>query len=177
MGGLIMAQRKGNGVVKYDNKRKSEAYVRGNTVRKLHIAEPFSNEPMSPEEYVEKRKRRTAQEKKIRRANRMNFLYTVAVLGVVALMFTICYQYLNMQASVKNSASEIAQLEQQLAKIKSSNDEEEQEINASIDYDAIYNTAVNELGMIYPERNQVITYDAGVSEYVKQYQDIPEQDK
>ena len=54
-----MAQRKGNGVVKYDNKRKSEAYVRGNTVRKLHIAEPFSNEPMSPEEYVEKRKRRT----------------------------------------------------------------------------------------------------------------------
>ena len=107
----------------------------------------------------------------------MNFLYTVAVLGVVALMFTICYQYLNMQASVKNSASEIAQLEQQLAKIKASNDEEEQEINASIDYDAIYNTAVNELGMIYPERNQVITYDAGVSEYVKQYQDIPEQDK
>ena len=33
--------------------------------------------------------------------------------------------------------------------------------------------AVNELGMVYPERDQVITYDAGVSEYVKQYHDIP----
>ena len=31
----------------------------------------------------------------------------------------------------------------------------------------------NELGMVYPERDQVITYDAGVSEYVKQYHDIP----
>ena len=34
MGGLIMAQRKGNGVVKYDNKRKSEAYVRGKKKKK-----------------------------------------------------------------------------------------------------------------------------------------------
>ena len=41
------------------------------------------------------------------------------------------------------------------------------------DYEQIYNTAVNELGMVYPERDQVITYDAGVSEYVKQYHDIP----
>ena len=52
-------------------------------------------------------------------------------------------------------------------------DELELEINAGIDYEQIYNTAVNELGMVYPERDQVITYDAGVSEYVKQYHDIP----
>jgi hypothetical protein len=33
---------------------------------------------------------------------------------------------------------------------------------------------VNELGMIYPDRNQVITYDSTISEYVKQYKDIPQ---
>ena len=167
-----MVQRKRSRLVRYDNTRRTDSYVHGNTVRKLHVAEPFSNETMSPEEYVEQRKQRRLQEKKIKRANKMNLLYTIAVVGVVAVMFTVCYQYLNLQASVKNS-----KLEQQLAKITNSNDEKEQEINASIDYDAILNTAVNELGMVYPDRNQVITYDAGESEYVKQYQNIPEQNK
>lgn len=172
-----MVQRKRSRVVRYDNTRRTDSYVHGNTVRKLHVAEPYSNETMSPEEYVEQRKQRRLQEKKIKRANKMNLLYTIAVVGVVAVMFTVCYQYLNLQASVKNSASDIAKLEQQLTKITNSNDEKEQEINASIDYNAILNTAVNELGMVYPDRNQVITYDAGESEYVKQYQNIPEQNK
>lgn len=61
----------------------------------------------------------------------------------------------------------------ELNELTNSNDELELEINAGIDYEQIYNTAVNELGMVYPERDQVITYDAGVSEYVKQYHDIP----
>ncbi len=170
-----MAQRKRNRVVRYDNK--TNTYIHGNTVKRLNVAPEFTNGTVQQEEYAEQRKRRKEQERQVKRANKMNLVYTMAVVGVVALMFTICYQYLSMQASVKNSASEIAKLEQQLVKITASNDEEEQKINASIDYDAIYNTAVNELGMVYPERNQVITYDAGESEYVKQYQDIPEQDK
>ena len=62
---------------------------------------------------------------------------------------------------------------EELNELTNSNDELELEINAGIDYEQIYNTAVNELGMVYPERDQVITYDAGVSEYVKQYHDIP----
>ena len=33
-------------------------------------------------------------------------------------------------------------------------------------------TAVNELGMVYPSRSQVIGYDSKESEYVKQYKDI-----
>ncbi len=49
----------------------------------------------------------------------------------------------------------------ELNELTNSNDELELEINAGIDYEQIYNTAVNELGMVYPERDQVITYDAG----------------
>ena len=36
----------------------------------------------------------------------------------------------------------------------------------------ISDTAVNELGMVYPNRSQVINYDSKESEYVKQYKDI-----
>ena len=155
----------------YNKKRTS--YVYGNTVRRVEVAEPFSNVPKTFEELEEERREKRKQQKRIRRANRNNFLYTVAVSAIVAGIFTICYQYLNLQSSVKNAATEVANLEQQLTELTAENDEAEIEINAGIDYDAIYNTAVNELGMTYPNKSQVVTYSGGESEYVKQYQDIP----
>jgi hypothetical protein len=37
--------------------------------------------------------------------------------------------------------------------------------------------ATNELGMVSPQNNQVITYDSNLSDYVRQYKDIPEENK
>ncbi|MFQ9896462.1 MAG: hypothetical protein ACLRWA_09985 [Lachnospira sp.] len=106
----------------------------------------------------------------------MNFLYTVAVTAVVAVMFGLCYQYLNLQSEVKTNAAAVSDLEMQLNTLTSQNDEREAQAEADIDYDAIYDTAVNELGMVYPAKGQVIRYAAGESEYVKQYQNIPNAD-
>ena len=102
----------------------------------------------------------------------MNFLYTVAVTAVVAVMFGLCYQYLNLQSEVKTNAAAVSDLEMQLNTLTSQNDEREAQAEADIVYDAIYDTAVNELGMVYPSRSQVIGYDSKESEYVKQYKDI-----
>ena len=126
----------------------TSSYVSGNTVRKLAAA---------PQ----------------RRYEEYDFLYTVGVSYIVITIFAICLQYLNVQSQVKTNSTAVTRLQSELNELTNSNDELELEINAGIDYEQIYNTAVNELGMVYPERDQVITYDAGVSEYVKQYHDIP----
>jgi len=42
----------------------------------------------------------------------------------------------------------------------------------SVNLDEIREKAMNELGMVYPSRSQVIGYDSKESEYVKQYKDI-----
>ena len=157
-----MARKSYGNTIKYE---KRTGYVQGNTVRKLQVAEPYSNDPTSIE-----------QLRKIRRANKMNFLYTVAVTAVVAVMFGLCYQYLNLQSEVKTNAAAVSDLEMQLNTLTSQNDEREAQAEADIDYDAIYDTAVNELGMVYPAKGQVIRYAAGESEYVKQYQNIPNAD-
>ena len=81
---------------------------------------------------------------------------------------------LSLQSNVKKNAGAVSKLQTELNNITTQNDELEVEINAGINYDSLYNTAVNELGMVYPESDQVITYDAGVSEYVKQYSNIPD---
>lgn len=159
--------------IKYESRA---GYVEGSTVRKFHVAEPYSNDTTGIEQLGEERRRKREQQRKIRRANKLNFIYTVAVTGVVALIFGLCYQYLNLQSEVKSNAAQISNLEMQLNTLTSKNDEAEAQAEADIDYDAIYDTAVNELGMIYPEKGQVIRYAAEESEYVKQYQDIPNAD-
>ena len=125
-----------------------KAYEYGSAARQLNMnAQPLRLN----EESEESREQRRAKQKQIRHNNKINLMYTVVVATVASVVFFICYQYLNVQA--------------------------EADINASIDYDAIYDTAVNDLGMIYPGKGQVITYDSKESEYVKQFKDVPEAGK
>lgn len=149
------------------------AYVSGSAVKKLYVQQPLQQPEADNEAQIERRVRRKRENAQIHRANKLNFLYTISVSLVVGVIFGICFQYLNLQTSVKNNASEISQLEAKYNSLKESNDELEAEINAGIDLDAIYDTAVNELGMVYPSKSQVLNYDSGESEYVIQYQDIP----
>ena len=50
----------------------------------------------------------------------------------------------------------------------------ETRINTSIDLDNIYKIATEELGMVYANKGQVRMYNKTESEYVRQYEDIPE---
>ena len=146
------------------------AYEYGSTARQLNTAQPLRRD----EETEESREQRKARQKQIRRNNKINLMYTMVVASVAAVVFFICYQYLNVQAVAKaNSDKIIVELKStSLIHLRMIMIALESDINASIDYNAIYNTAVNELGMVYPSRSQVVGYDSKESEYVKQYKDI-----
>lgn len=147
----------------YGRNTNNMSYVSGSAARKLQVVETVPEiERRRKKEYTEEdRQRREERQKKINRANHINFLYTAAVTGIAVVMFSICWQYLNLQASVKNNAVEISKMQAQLTKLTTENDETETDINAGIDYDSIYDTAVNELGMVHPKKSQVVTYDPG----------------
>ncbi len=151
------------------------SYVGGSAARKLQTAQavPEADRRRRQQEKEEQRKQEELRRRQIGRANRINFLYTVAVIGVAVVLYAVCWQYLQLQTSVKANAAEISNLQSQITKLTAENDEMELQINAGIDYEQIYETAVNELGMVYPDKRQVVTFDAGISEYVKQYQDVP----
>lgn len=42
------------------------------------------------------------------------------------------------------------------------------------DLDYVYRVAVEELGMVYPNNNQIITFEKVEESYVRQYADIPD---
>lgn len=150
------------------NHRTTE-YQYGSAVRKLQsVPEIHTYEHERRIEEQERRQRR----REIRRNNRVNLVYTTVLAICATAVFAICYQYLNLQSDIKTNSTAVVELQNQLNSLKAENNSHESEINAEIDYNAIYDTAVNELGMVYPSRSQVIGYDSKESEYVKQYKDI-----
>ena len=140
-------------------------------MRKLETAAPEVR-PYNPARHEEQEQERRLRRREIRRNNRINLIYTTVLALCATAVFAICYQYLNLQSDIKTNSTAVVELQNQLNSLKAENNSHESEINAGIDYNAIYDTAVNELGMVYPSRSQVIGYDSKESEYVKQYKDI-----
>ena len=154
------------------NHRTTE-YQYGSAVRKLQsVPEIHTYELERRIEEQEQEQERRQRRREIRRNNRVNLVYTTVLAICATAVFAICYQYLNLQSDIKTNSTAVVELQNQLNSLKAENNSHESEINAGIDYNAIYDTAVNELGMVYPSRSQVIGYDSKESEYVKQYKDI-----
>lgn len=152
-------------------------YISGSAVRKTAAAPVLEPERREREkrEYTNAEKAQIRQKKsQILLAHRANMIYTMAVTAVVVVIFGVCSQYLSLQSNVKANAAIVTQLQSKLNQMTVENDEFEMNLNANIDYDAIYNTAIKDLGMVYPSKDQIVTYDAQESEYVKQFADIPE---
>lgn len=108
------------------------------------------------------------------RALYMDLPYVIML--TIASVFTLylCINYLHVQSSITARMHNIEKMETQLEQLKAANDDLETSINTSIDLNKIYEIATKELGMVYAKKNQVLMYDKTESEYVRQYEDIPE---
>jgi cell division protein FtsL len=154
----------------YKDKRKT-AYVNGNTARKLQVQElPSRN-----------RRRQEEQRPRVHHAGRakaehMSFGYTLFLALASVLALWVCAGYLQLQADNTARSKEIATLEEQLADLKTENDDEYNRVTTSVDLEEIRDIAINELGMVYAQADQVVLYDGSGSDYVKQYAEIPQEE-
>ena len=107
------------------------------------------------------------------KALQMNLPYVIMLTLAAVCALYICIGYLHVQSSMTAKIHNIETLEQQLEQLRSENDALQTRINTDMDLDHIYKVATEELGMVYANRNQVLLYDKTESEYVRQYEDIP----
>ena len=157
-----------------------ETYTDGNTVRKVRRA------PQERERRQEEEQRRRQLQSEIRRSQmvrrnrekalRMDAILRVLQINCKALIVTlaICMQYLQLRSSITTRIGNIESLEQDVEALKAENDALETSINTYVDLDHIYDVATKELGMVYANKNQILLYDKTESEYVRQYEDVPE---
>ncbi len=102
--------------------------------------------------------------------NRMALAITI--IALVAVSWS-CIHYLQLQADVASRAATINALEKQYVELKTENDLAEVVINSTIDYNMVVDVAMNELGMVYAGKDQVVIYDSQAMECVKQLSNIP----
>lgn len=146
------------------NMAESKKYiVEGNTVRVQ----------IRPEYSPEQETRVHVRPETVPARVRVNVPYVLMLLAVTLLFGYLCFSYLKVQASINASMNRIANLEEQITKVRSENAVRENRLSAQMDLEEVYRIAVDQLGMTYPQDNEVVTYSEQMREYVRQYEDIP----
>ncbi len=151
----------------YENTRTS--YVNGNTVRKLNVAPDIRREE---ERYVAPGRRRQ-EERQPKVFSGINFASLVVLTIAIIATVSVCVDYLMLQNQVSQMDKNIIRLEKEIKVLTDENDANYEAIDTALNLDYIYQVAVEELGMVYPNKNEVITYKSSSTNYVRQYEDIP----
>ncbi|MBQ7796469.1 MAG: septum formation initiator family protein [Lachnospiraceae bacterium] len=141
-------------------------YVNGTAARQLNPVE-------RPIERTEKRHTVTARRNQ-EKALPMDLPYVIMLTIAAICTLYLCINYLQLQSTVAARLNHIEALEKSIETLKADNDALETRINTSVDLDYVYKVATEELGMVYANKNQVRLYNRTESEYVRQYEDIPE---
>lgn len=111
---------------------------------------------------------------KVRRKPAIGFMMFVTMTGALMMTLYTAVDYVKAQLEVHDLTKAIAASELQLSQMTMENEAALKKINSKIDLEDIFNKATNELGMVFPNNNKVITYKAAVCEYIRQYDSVPE---
>lgn len=161
-------------------RKHTNIYIDGNTVRKLEAAPDYRRVQEERRRQEEQRRQEIRRRnKKIARRNqekamRMDRGY-VAFLTMAAMVTAlVSVIYIQLQSDVTSRTSRISRLESQVENLKADNDSMQKRLSASVDLESIKNTAINELGMVYAAKDQIVYYTVEDDDYMNQYGEIPE---
>lgn len=148
-------------------------YVYGNTVRQAEVA------PERRRRYEEEIKRDHKVSPQVRknrkRALKMNPAYLAFLIFATTVAVVACIWYLQLRAEVSARSENIATMQQELMELKEENTARYNSVVDSVNLEEVRERAIGELGMVYANSDQIITYQNPEKDYVKQYNDIPKE--
>lgn len=149
------------------NYNKANSYIEGNVVR-IALPERLP-EPKKKQDYepIKRRKER----KKAKRLSAAFAVFSIAAGITLMISVVTC---ISVQTEITTRLDNISTLEQKLLDAKEMNAQMETQISLFTDVTYIYETATVKLGMVPAGDAGTIYYDKSESEYVRQYEYIPE---
>lgn len=153
---------------------KTNYYVDGNTVRRLE-GEPEERRQRQREKEVEHQKKRNRHVAKRNQEKELRMSRGYVAFCTLALIITcgVCVTYIQVQSEITSRMKHISVLETQIEDLKADNDAAVKRVEISTDLEAVKNSAINELGMVYAGTGQIVYYDISDDDYMNQYSDIP----
>ena len=97
--------------------------------------------------------------------------FSFFILGIVCIS---CIKYVDLRNECTSLQKKISRDRIAYNDLKLANDEEYDRIMGSVNLEDIKKTAMDELGMDYPKKSQVVVIPGSGSDYVRQYKKIPD---
>ena len=157
-------QNRSTGKSEYRKSVSRSAYVAGNTVRQIDVVEEIHKPRRQELSHAVKKNRD--------KAVYMNLGYVLFLTASLIVAGVVLIGYIRLQSEITASVKHISAMESTLKSLKVANDEEYSRIESSVDLDEIRRIAITELGMTYPDQNQIVTIPDEGSDYVRQLADI-----
>lgn len=144
------------------------AYVYGSNARKIDVRTEVYNKP------THQTLREMKGEQKRQKKMNMSFLYVAFLAGAIVFIGYALISYIRLQAEITATVDRISGYEQTLNNITLANDDEYSKMVNGVDLEEVKRIAVEELGMVYADESQIVTYSREHSDYVRQLKDIPD---
>ena len=104
----------------------------------------------------------------------MNAAYVLFLTVAATVALLLCVNYVRLQSEMTQRSKQVTALQEQLADLKEENTTKYNAVVDSVNLDEVRARAINELGMTYASPDQIVEYDNPATDYVKQYDNIPE---
>ena len=145
------------------------AYYYGNAVPKT------LDNPYQPKYEPEQKKEVSLQVKRNRRqAMNMSRSYALFLAVAAMMMLFVCVNYVQLRSELVSRSKNITRLQQELASLNEENTTRYNAIMDSVNLNEVRERAMNDLGMVYANSAQIIEYDNPTGDFIKQYEQIPE---
>lgn len=155
------------------------SYISGSAARQIKELSSAQRKPAEDHyEYARPRKEQRVQEAAIVESGRsFSFLSLLVLTAALLVGGAICVSYLSAQSEIQQTKREILDLEKEIAVLQSNNAIAREQIEDSVSLKKIYMVATKQLGMVHPKKDQVISFKDIKSNFVRQYGEIPKEDK
>ncbi len=137
----------------------------GNTVRTAEAQEKYTQNTQETSQQVLRNRARV-------RHMDMRYVLFLSICAVLTVM--VCIHYLKLHAQYTYYQKKASALTLELNNLRMENDTTYNEIVSGVDLAEIKERAIQGLGMTYPKQSQIVTYESPDSDYVKQYEEIPD---
>lgn len=157
------------------NRRKTSNSSKQSTHRYTTEGSAARQLQTAPVRQPKKTTRTTRQKRNVTvKARPLNPFSLVLLGAAIIATICVCADYVQLQTQVTVRLKKINAKEIELNDMVKQNDELEARINNYMDLQYIYQVATEELGMTYPTADQISEYENSGSEYVRQYESIPD---
>lgn len=151
---------------KSQGRQLKNSYVYGNTAAKMNV----TNAVEGASSYQMLKEMR-GEEKKAKKMN-MGFLYILFLACAITFLAVPLINFVKLQAEITSLSETVSSYETKLNNLTLANDDEYSKMINAINFDEIKQVAIEELGMVYASKDQIITYTKENSDYVIQLNDL-----